>query len=105
MGNCIKARVVEWYTCLPAGRHEGLKMYYVYLLKSESRNFVYKGLTDNLERRISQHNSGRVRSTKNKMPLKLIHFEKYATRTEAREREKYFKSGIGREEIDGLLKQ
>ena len=72
-------------------------MYYVYAISSLYRNYIYVGLTDNIERRISEHNSGRNKTTKPYLPFSLIHFEEYTTRTEAREKEKYYKSGIGKE--------
>ena len=72
-------------------------MFYVYAIKSLSRNYIYVGLTNNLERRIVQHNQGENRSTKAYGPFVLIHFEKFETRIEARTKEKYLKSGIGKE--------
>ena len=74
-------------------------MYYVYAISSLYRNYIYVGLTDNIERRISEHNSGRNKTTKPYLPFSLIHFEEYTTRTEAREKEKYYKSGIGKEKL------
>ncbi len=53
-----------------------------------------------VERRIGQHNKGENRSTKAYKPFKLIYTEAFNTRIEAREREKYLKSGIGK----GFLK-
>ncbi len=52
-------------------------MYYVYVLKSIKDGKRYIGFTDNLERRISEHNYGKVKSTKNRRPLELIYFEEY----------------------------
>ena len=70
--------------------------YFVYVLKSKKDNKRYIGFTDSLERRISEHNSGLVKSTKNRRPLELIYFEKFETKSEAMNREKYFKTGFGR---------
>jgi len=78
-------------------------MYYVYILKSDFDNSLYKGLTDNLERRLKQHQDGKCPSTKNKLPIKLVYLESFTTRTDARLREKYFKSGIGREELHEMI--
>jgi len=69
----------------------------VYVLRSLKDNKRYIGFTDDLCDRINQHNSGKVPSTRNRRPLKLIYTEVYKTRKEAREREKFFKSGKGRE--------
>jgi putative endonuclease len=50
-----------------------------------------------MERRIQEHNSGKGRSTKLYAPFRLIYSEKVGIRVEARKREKYLKSGIGKE--------
>jgi putative endonuclease len=71
--------------------------YFVYAIKSLSKNYIYVGLTNNLERRIQEHNSGKGRSTKLYAPFRLIYSEKVGIRVEARKREKYLKSGIGKE--------
>ncbi|NQV13668.1 MAG: GIY-YIG nuclease family protein [Parcubacteria group bacterium] len=72
-------------------------MYYVYVLKSEKDFCYYTGLTDNLYRRVKEHNSGRNFSTKHRKPFTLCHCEKFDSRKKAREREKFLKSGCGRE--------
>ncbi|WP_188361097.1 GIY-YIG nuclease family protein [Flavobacterium orientale] len=74
-------------------------MYYVYALSSLERNYIYVGMTDNLERRFCEHNSGKNKTTQPYKPFQLIYFEECATRAEARVREKYFKSGIGKEKL------
>jgi len=58
-------------------------VYYVYILLSEKDYKRYIGFTENLQRRLSEHNSGFVRSTKTRRPLKLIHYEEYETKEEA----------------------
>ena len=73
--------------------------YYVYVLRSQKDNRFYTGMTKNLEKRIKDHNNGRVDSTKSRTPLDLIHVEKVEDRKAARVREKYWKSGAGREKI------
>ena len=60
-------------------------------------------MTSDLEERIKKHNSGLVRSTKSRIPFKLLHAESFGTREEARGKEVYFKSGFGREIIKKLL--
>lgn len=80
-------------------------MYFLYILKSLSDNFIYKGITNNLDRRIEQHNNREVSSTKNHIPLKLIYCEEFNNRIEAREREKYFKSGFGREIVKEIAEE
>ena len=79
-------------------------MYYVYAIASSVRNYIYVGLTDNIERRIGQHNKGYNKTTKPYRPFVLIYHEVCSTRKEARAREKYFKSGIGKEFLKTKLK-
>ena len=59
-------------------------------------------MTDNLERRLSQHNKGYNKTTKFYAPFRLVLTEEYPNRKEARTREKYLKSGIGREYLNQL---
>jgi putative endonuclease len=74
-------------------------MYYVYAISSLERNYIYVGLTDNVERRLSEHNSGKNKTTKPYSPFVVIYFEECNSRIEARIKEKYFKSGIGKEKL------
>jgi putative endonuclease len=78
-------------------------MFFVYIIKSTIDNRLYKGLTTDLESRVREHNTGKTKSTKPYKPWKLVYFEKFDSREEAREREKYFKSGIGREFLKNKL--
>jgi len=66
-------------------------MYYVYVLKSQKDGNLYIGQTSNLNQRLECHNSGRIRSTKRRAPLELIHAEEFQTRGEAMKREKVLK--------------
>jgi putative endonuclease len=77
-------------------------MYYVYVLQSLKDNNLYVGMTSNLEARIKRHNAGYELSTRSRKPFRLLHQEIFASRTEARAKEKYFKSGIGREFLKSL---
>jgi len=72
-------------------------MYKVYAISSINRNYIYVGLTDNLDARLERHNKGYERTTKPYSPFELIYSEHIETRKEARAREKYWKSGIGKE--------
>jgi putative endonuclease len=74
-------------------------MYVVYVLQSETYKRMYIGMTNDLERRIKEHNNGKTKSTRYYKPWKVLFIESFSTRLEAREREKYLKSGIGREYI------
>ena len=70
-------------------------LYYTYILKSESHGTYYYGSTQNLKKRLIEHNNGRVRYTKGRRPWKLHYFEEFATRSEASKREYFFKSIAG----------
>ena len=74
-------------------------MFYIYALKSRAKNYIYIGLTNNLQRRVKEHNSGKEKTTRSYNPFELIYSEEFKTRTEARNREKYLKSGCGKEWI------
>lgn len=77
-------------------------MYKVYAIKSKIRNYIYVGMTSNLEERIQRHNSGREKTTRAFRPFELIYSEDQPTREEARKREKYLKSGVGKEFLKKL---
>lgn len=66
-------------------------MYYVYLLKSLKDLKLYIGYTKDVDARFEKHNSGKVRSIKHRRPLKLVYFEAYQTKIEAKEREMQLK--------------
>ena len=70
--------------------------FFVYILFSDTHNRYYVGMTNNLNRRLKQHNSNKVLSTKAFSPWMVIHTEVFQTRIEARQREKYLKSAAGR---------
>jgi putative endonuclease len=72
-------------------------VYCVYAISSHCRNYIYVGFTYNLERRFKEHQSGRNKTTKPYRPFNLILVEQYPSRQEARNREKYLKSGKGKE--------
>ena len=78
-------------------------MYYVYILQSAHDKRRYIGQTDNLERRLTEHNTGRSPYTKGRGPWELIYWEEFGTRREAIKREHFLKSGKGREFLKGKL--
>ncbi len=71
-------------------------MYYVYVLYSVSFDRHYVGMTDDIVRRLGEHNSGKNQSTKAFKPWKLIYNESFDSRESTRIREKYLKSAAGR---------
>ena len=78
-------------------------MYNVYAIRSYSRNYIYIGLTNNLEDRLNRHNKGWEKTTRAYAPFKLIYSEDFNDRKSARQREKYLKSGIGKEFLKNLI--
>jgi putative endonuclease len=80
-------------------------MYYVYILVSYKDNNCYVGYTKDLKQRVCQHNKGKVKSTRNRKPLKLIYYEAYLEEKDARRRELHIKnSGQQREILKERLK-
>ena len=77
--------------------------YWVYILQNEITGKLYKGQTSDLDNRVKRHNSdepGSMRYThKQKGSWRLIYSEECSTRSEATQREKFLKSGQGREWI------
>jgi putative endonuclease len=74
-------------------------MEFVYVLRSKKDGKLYVGLTNNVQRRLGQHNAGKITSTKSRRPFEIVSVEKFDDCIEAAAREKYFKSGIGRERL------
>jgi putative endonuclease len=72
-------------------------MWFAYALRSQKDGWLYVGMSSDFEKRLKEHNSGYNQSTKSRRPFDLIHVEECASRTEARQREKFLKSGQGRE--------
>ena len=86
-------------SCLPAGRGRKHYMYFVYILQSFKDQGLYIGKTNDIKRRLSEHNYGQVSSTKARKPFKVLEIITCATEEEARELEKSLKKGYKREEI------
>ena len=78
-------------------------MYLLYVLRSQKTGELYKGITNNFNRRIKEHNSGKSISTRGRRPWKLVYVEQFKNREDARKREKFLKSGEGRELLKNLL--
>ena len=72
-------------------------IYYVYIIYSASADKYFVGQTNNLERRIEEHNLREGRYTSGKGPWKLVFKEEWDSRSETMRREKFLKSGKGRE--------
>lgn len=73
-----------------------MKFYYVYVLKSIVKDFLYVGFTSDLKKRFQEHNNGEELSTKHYAPLELIHYEAYRNEKDAKRREEYLKTTKGK---------
>lgn len=79
--------------------------HYVYVIRSKE-GFLYKGMTDNLERRLVEHNNKELSFwTKRGTEWKLIYKEEFDNKTEALKREKWLKTRIGREYLKKILEK
>lgn len=78
-------------------------MYFVYVLKSQKDNNLYIGCTSDLEKRLVQHNSGFVRSTKSRRPFTLIYKENFVDKYEAFKIEKFYKTPVGKKVLKSKL--
>ncbi len=77
--------------------------WYVYVLKSLKDNGIYVGMSKNPEKRLGLHNQGKTYSTRNRSPFVLLYTEAYNSSNEAREKEKFYKSGFGRKTLKKLF--
>jgi putative endonuclease len=79
-------------------------MWHVYVLESKIDSDKYVGMTNNLKRRFDMHNSGKVPSTRNRYPFKIIYIETYINQHDAAAREKFLKTGWGKNYLARVLK-
>jgi putative endonuclease len=78
-------------------------MFYVYVLRSSKTGRRYVGSCENVGDRLHRHNAGHSKATRHGIPWVLVHSESFSNRAEATKKERYSKTGRGREELDGLL--
>lgn len=81
-----------------------MKFYYVYVLRSILKDFIYIGYSEDLKRRLDRHNSGYVQSTKAFKPYDLVFYEAYRSMSDAKRREMYLKTNKGRKTLITMLK-
>lgn len=80
-------------------------MFYVYILRSKKKlDQLYIGYTTNLKERLKRHNEGLVQSTKPYYPWRLVFYEAYQSKKDAKRREQYFKTTKGRKAFKLMLK-
>ena len=79
-------------------------MFYVYALVSQNDRKLYVGYTEDLRKRISEHNRGKVTSTRYRVPFKLIYYEACRNKADALHRERYLKTAYGKRYLKNRLK-
>jgi len=82
-----------------------MKFYYVYILKSLKKDFLYVGKTEDLKRRLKEHNNKEELSTKHYAPFELIHYEAYRNPRDAKRREEYLKTTKGKTTLHSMLRE
>ena len=80
------------------------KYYYVYVLCSELDGNFYTGYATDLSKRVEDHNSGKVYSTRKRKPLKLVYWEGCLNQQDATRREKYLKTAWGKRYLKNRIK-
>lgn len=92
---------------MPGSENSNRNMfYYTYILESELKNKeLYIGFTQDLRKRLKEHNEGLNKSTKRYLPWKLIYYEACLNINDAKRREKYFKTSQGRRLLKRRLKE
>lgn len=78
-------------------------MYGIYILLSLKDKRTYVGYSQNITERFKQHESGRVKATKSRRPLRIIFTEEFKTIQEAKKRELWWKSGAGRRKLKEMF--
>ena len=78
--------------------------YYVYVLHSKKDGNFYTGYTYDIRKRLKEHQSGQVSSTRHRIPLELVYWEGCVDRKDALEREKYLKTAWGKRYLKNRLK-
>ncbi len=78
--------------------------YFVYILFSHKDKRLYIGCTKDISARLKRHTSGQVEATRHRLPIELIHQEKFESKSEAFNRERFLKSLWGAREKKKILK-
>ncbi len=79
--------------------------YYIYTIFSLKDKKFYTGYTSNLKRRLLEHAKGLSKATRFRRPFLLIHYEYFINEDDAKSRERFLKSGFGREQLKQALKR
>src|SRR5436189_169287 len=100
-GRAVAAATGRWFNS-----HQHLKSFPtrrssdLYVLSSEKTGRRYVGSCENLADRIDRHNAGQSKATKHGVRWDLLSTERFSTRYEAAQRERYYKTGRGRDELN-----
>ncbi|OGW66499.1 MAG: hypothetical protein A3H49_03545 [Nitrospirae bacterium RIFCSPLOWO2_02_FULL_62_14] len=78
-------------------------MHYVYILLNEAKTRTYTGVSDDIEKRLKEHNEGKVKSSRHYRPYRVIYTEEFQTLSEARQKERFYKSTTGRRRLKEIL--
>ena len=80
-------------------------MFYTYILISKSGIRAYTGCTADINRRVKEHNKGKIKSSKPHRPFELLHLENFETLSLARTQERFYKTTSGRRKIKRFVEQ
>jgi putative endonuclease len=80
-------------------------MFSVYILQSGKDKRTYVGFCKNINLRLHEHNSGKVKATKHRRPFIILFMEEANNLSEAKQREKYWKSGAGRRKLKYFFRE
>ncbi len=78
-------------------------MYHVYILLNEANTKTYTGVANDVQERLEEHNVGKVKSSRAYRPYRIVHTEAFVTLSEARQKEKFYKSTTGRRKLRKLI--
>jgi putative endonuclease len=78
-------------------------MYYVYILLNEAKTRTYTGVAEDVDKRLALHNAGRVKASRPYRPYSIIYAESFEVLKEARQKEKFYKSTMGRRRIKKMF--
>jgi putative endonuclease len=82
-----------------------MSWYYIYILKSVTTGDYYTGFTNNLRKRLWQHNNGKSPYTKGRGPYELIYYEASRNEDDERSRELFLKTGMGKRFVRNRIRR
>jgi putative endonuclease len=80
-------------------------MFYTYIIESGKNGHWYTGSTNDLQKRLKQHNDKKSTWTKNGVPWRLIYYEACLNEEDSRARERYLKTGMGKRYLKNRLRR